>query len=50
LKKFIDFYEIQQGSHASEDNLDYRSFNHYKMANIQTSEMDAKLEPVNMGP
>jgi hypothetical protein len=26
-----------------------RIFNHYKMADIKTSEMDAKLAPVNVG-
>jgi hypothetical protein len=26
------------------------SFNHTKMADIQTSEVDAKLAPVNVGP
>jgi hypothetical protein len=27
-----------------------RTFNHYKMADVQTSEVDAKLAPVNVGP
>jgi hypothetical protein len=27
-----------------------RTFNHYKMAGVQTSEVDAKLAPVNVGP
>jgi hypothetical protein len=25
-------------------------FNHYKMADVQTSEVDSKLAPVNVGP
>jgi hypothetical protein len=27
----------------------FRTFNYSKMADVQTSEMDAKLEPVNVG-
>jgi hypothetical protein len=27
-----------------------RIFNHYKMADVQTAEVDAKLAPVNVGP
>jgi hypothetical protein len=48
-----NFYEIQLGGHAIEGGLDACffkscSFNHSKMADVQTSEVDAKLAP-NVG-
>jgi hypothetical protein len=48
----VDFYEIRQGGYATEGDLDaiFRSFNHYKMADDQTSELDAELEPVSVVP
>jgi hypothetical protein len=30
--------------------LTFRTFNHSKMADVQTSEVDEKLAPVNVGP
>jgi hypothetical protein len=51
----VDFYEIQLGGHSIEGDLDAVLFNpvpsnHSKMADVHTSEVDAKLAPVNMGP
>jgi hypothetical protein len=51
--KISRFYEIRKGSHATESNLDaiflMRTFNHSKMADVRTSEVDEKLPPVNVG-
>jgi hypothetical protein len=50
------YYEIQQKGHATGGDLAIyiyffiSSFNQFKMADVQTSEMDAKLVPVNVGP
>jgi hypothetical protein len=46
----VDFYEIQYGDHATEDDLDACCYNHSKMADVQTFEVGAKLAPVNVGP
>jgi hypothetical protein len=48
----VDFYEIQYGGHVIEGDLDAihfnpRTFKHFKMAGVQASEVDAK---VNVGP
>jgi hypothetical protein len=54
LKVLVDFHGIRQASYAIKDALDAmvlsRSFSHTKIADVQTSEMDAKLTPVNAGP
>jgi len=52
--KVIDFHESQQGQHAIKGNLEAthynpRSFNHSKMADVQTSEVGAKLTSVDIG-
>jgi hypothetical protein len=50
------YYEIQQNDHATGGDLVIyiffliSSFNQSKMADVQTSEMGAKLVPVNVGP
>jgi hypothetical protein len=48
------FHKIQQRGHTIAGDLDDTflslNFNHSKMAKIQTSEVDAKLEPFNVGP
>jgi hypothetical protein len=53
LHKFVNLYEAQQGGNAIEGNINAtvlsRNFNYSKMADIQTSEMDEKLEPSNVG-
>jgi hypothetical protein len=57
LNQLVDFYKIHKEVHAIEGDLDAVLFNpvpstipnHSKMAEVQTSEMDAKLAPVNMG-
>jgi hypothetical protein len=51
----VEFYEIQQGGHAIEGDIDNHnfwsnSFNHSKISDIQTSQVDAKLAPVNLRP
>jgi hypothetical protein len=55
LNQLVDFYEIQYAGHAIEGNLEAVHFNPVSstipnMADVQTSEVDAKLAPVNMGP
>jgi hypothetical protein len=53
LKGLVDFYEIQYGDHATEGDLDAVifnfSFNDCKIADVQTSELCAKLALVNVG-
>jgi hypothetical protein len=53
LNQLVDFYEIQYGGYAIEGDFDAvllsRTFKHSKMADVQTSEVDAKLAPVNVG-
>jgi hypothetical protein len=48
LNQLVDLYEIEQGYHAIEGNLDAIIFNPVattiqKMAHVQTSEMDTQL-------
>jgi hypothetical protein len=54
LNQFLDFHELRHGSYAIKDDLDALIFNTVastipKIADIQTSEMNAKLTPVNFG-
>jgi hypothetical protein len=56
LNQFVDFHEIQQGGHATEGdlytvtNLQTCGFIYSEIAYVQTSEVAAKLAPVNVGP
>jgi hypothetical protein len=45
------FHEIQQGGHAAKGGLDLQSsiFKHFKTAEVQTSELDAKPSAVSFG-
>jgi hypothetical protein len=50
-----NFHKIHQGGHTVDSELGaiffkFHSFKHSKMAEFQTSEVDSKLEPVNLGP
>jgi hypothetical protein len=53
LNKFelLYFHEIQQGGHAAKGGLDLQSsiFKHFKTAEVQTSELDAKPSAVSFG-
>jgi hypothetical protein len=51
----IDFHEIQHVGHAILGDLDltlliFRSFSCLKTADVQTSEVTAKIAPVNVVP
>jgi ferredoxin-fold anticodon binding domain-containing protein len=55
LNKLINVHEIYQGAHATEENLEAivfksRSFNYSEIADVETSDVFAKLEPLKIGP
>jgi hypothetical protein len=43
-----DYHEIQRGGHGIEGDLDFIYLNSSRMAEIKTSEINARLEPVNL--
>jgi hypothetical protein len=51
LNQHLDFHEIRQGSHATEGDLDvnHMASTIFKMADVQTSEVDEKPAPVSLG-
>jgi hypothetical protein len=55
LNQLVDFYEIQHGGHAIEGNLEQTFFLPVasavpKMADVQTSDVDAEHTPLNVVP
>jgi hypothetical protein len=54
LNQLVNLYEIQYGGHATEGDLNAIIVNavatSFKMVDVQTAVMDAKLAPVNVGP
>jgi hypothetical protein len=53
LDELLEFHEIERRYYAIESDLDAMFYiavdsNRPKMANVQTSEVDAKLAPVNV--
>jgi hypothetical protein len=49
LHQLADFHEMQEEGHAIKaDNTS--SFDHTKIADVRTSEVDAQFAPVKVGP